>query len=165
MKRWTFRAILAAALLALGLWGWHLLFPSPEQVIRKRLTELAQAVSFSAKEAPLAKLANAQNLTAFLASDVEITVDVPGQSRRTFSGRDELVEAAIAARSVVGSLSVQFFDINVSVAPDKQTAIVNLTARGKVPGEDLLVQELKFLLKKIGHDWMIIRVETVKTLS
>jgi hypothetical protein len=54
----------------------------------------------------------------------------------------------------------------VTVAPDKQSAVANLTAKGNVPGDkDLLVQEMKFKLKKVGRSWYIQRIETVKTLS
>jgi hypothetical protein len=45
------------------------------------------------------------------------------------------------------------------------SAVANLTGRGKIPGEkDFLVQELKFTLKKVESDWLISRIETVKTL-
>ena len=61
----VFRLVLAAALVALGVWLWTVLFPSPEKVIRKRLTELARTVSFSPNEGNLVRLAGAQNLAAF----------------------------------------------------------------------------------------------------
>ena len=166
MKKWSLRIFLLAVLVGLGLWGWRAWFPGPEAVIRKRLTELARAASFSASEGALAKLANAQTLTAFCTPDVEITVDIPGRSRQTFSGRDELLQAAVAARSAVPGLNVEFFDILVTVAPDQNSAEANLTAKGKVSGEkDFYVQELKFLLKKVEGQWLIFQVETVRTLS
>ena len=62
-------------------------------------------------------------------------------------------------------LTVEFLDINVTVGPDQKSAVANLTAKAKVPGEDFMVQELKFTLKKIQGAWLILRVETVKTLS
>ena len=64
------------------------------------------------------------------------------------------------------SLSVEFLDINIILGSDKSTAVANLTARAKVTGEkEYLVQELRFILKKIGRAWLINRIETVKTLS
>ena len=33
----VFRLILLAALIALGVWLWFVLFPSPEKIIRQRL--------------------------------------------------------------------------------------------------------------------------------
>ena len=38
------RIALLAALAALGIWLWTVLFPRPEKVIRRRLTELARTV-------------------------------------------------------------------------------------------------------------------------
>src|SRR5947199_6027185 len=72
----------------------------------------------------------------------------------------------MGARTLAGGLSVEFLDVNVAVAPDRQSAVADLTAKGKVPGEkDILVQELKIKLKKIGRGWYLQRVETVKSLS
>ena len=51
----VFRLILLAALLALGVWLWFVLFPSPEKIIRQRLTELARTASFSSGESDLAQ--------------------------------------------------------------------------------------------------------------
>jgi hypothetical protein len=61
---------------------------------------------------------------------------------------------------------VEFLDINVTVALDHQTAVADLTAKGRVPGErEILAQELKMTLKKIGRNWFIQKIETVKSLS
>jgi hypothetical protein len=49
----VFRLVLAVALLAFGVWLWFVLFPSPEKVIRKRLTGLAHTASFSSNEGNL----------------------------------------------------------------------------------------------------------------
>jgi hypothetical protein len=165
MKKWLSRVILAGVLVALGYWGWRVFFPSPEAVIRKRLGELAKAASFSSSDGLLAKAWNANVLGEFFTPDVEVTVDVPG-SQHTISGRDELLQAAVGARTAVGSLSIEFPDIAVSVAPDRNSAIVNLTARGKVSGQrDFYLQELKLRLTKIKRDWLINQIETVRTLS
>ena len=165
MKTWSFRLVLVAALIALGLWGWRVLFPSPENVIRKRLGELAKSASFSSDQGLLATAWNASSLAEFFTLDVEITVDVPG-SQHTFTGRDELLQAAVSARKAVSNLTVKFPDIKVTLAPDRTSAVVYLTAQGKVSGEkDFFLQELRLRLTKVKRDWLIHRVETVKTLS
>ena len=71
----------------------------------------------------------------------------------------------MGARTALAGLNVEFLDVSVSVGPDQESATANLTAKAKVPGEDFMVQELKFTLKKIQGAWLILRVETVKTLS
>lgn len=157
---------LLVILALLGIWLWRALFPNPAHVIRKRMNQLAQAASFTGKEGLLAKAFNAEQFGGFFDNDVEVLVDVPGQAERSFNGRAELVQAAIGVRSLVSSLSIEFLDINVNVSADKQSAEVNLTGKARVPGErDFFVQELKFTLKKIGREWLIKKVETIKTLS
>ncbi len=166
MKKAVPLILLLAVLAGVGCWIWVTFFPSPEVAIRKDLNALAKAASFPANEAPLAKLANAQSVGGYFATNVEVIVDVPGHSRQNISGRDELVQAALAAHANLNGLSVTFHDIVVTVAPDGQSAVANLTAEVKAPGEkDFNLQELKFELRKVGGDWLIIKVETVKTLS
>src|SRR2546425_653894 len=162
MRKWVLRLFLVAVLFGVGIWVWRVFFPSPERAIRERLAEVAQLASFSSNESPLAKAANAQKLTTFCTPEVEIVVDVPGHFQRTVSGYEELFQAALGARSALSSLQIQFLDLNIPLEPDKQTAMVNLTAKGQVPS-DLLIQELKFTLKKHGRNWLIHKVQTVKT--
>jgi hypothetical protein len=148
-----------------GFLAWRLLFPNPEVVIRKRLGALATVASIASNEAPAARMLNAQKLSTFFASDARIHVEVPGHSEQVFNGVDEIRGAAMAARTGLNSLKVEFPDIVVSLGPDKTTALVELTAKGTVPGDkEIYVQELKGTLKKIDGDWLITNVETVKTL-
>ncbi len=162
----VFRLVLFAALLALGVWLWFVLFPSPEKVIRQRLTELARTASFSSGESNLARLAGAQNLAGFFATNVEINIDVPGRIQHRLLGRDEIQQAALGARSALSGLDVQFPDIKITVAPDKQSAVADLTVEANVAGQrDSIVQEMKFTFQQTDGEWLITRVETVHTLS
>src|SRR5262249_32250024 len=159
------RLIFLAAVLALVFWGWLVLFPGPDRIIRKRLAEVARLVSVVPNEGPLARLANAQKLTTFCTPDLEVALEVPGPSAQTIGGRDELLQTAVAARSIMTNLKVEFLDIGVAIDRDKQTALVRLTAKANLPGENIPeVQELKIAFQKMGHDWLIRRAETVKTL-
>jgi hypothetical protein len=160
-----FRLVLAAALLAFGIWMWTVLFPSPEKAIRKRLVELARTASFSSNEGNLMRLAGAQSLGFFFSTNIEVNIDVPGH-RHDFVGRGEIIQAALAARSAVAGLMVKFPDINITVAPDKQSAVADLTVEARVSGQqDLIVQEMKFTLQKTDGKWLVTRIETVRTLS
>ncbi len=157
---------MAGLLIAAGVWLWTVLFPSPERVIRKRLAELAKSVSFGGKESPVAILANSQRVAGFFTADVEIRVEVPGRPAPVLNGREELFQAAMQMRSLLGGLQVDFLDVNLALAPDKQSAEAHLTLRGKIAGEkDVIVQELKLLLNKAEGNWRIKKIETVKTLS
>jgi hypothetical protein len=166
MKIGRMRLILLAALLALGFWGWRICFPDPERVIRNRLTELAHNASFSANEGTLARVYNAQALGKFFATNVQITVEGPGGTMYTLQGRDQLLEQATGARSALSGLKVEFPDITVALRPDQESAVADITAKGKVNGErDSFLQELRITFQKTGGQWLIRRVESMKTLS
>lgn len=163
--KWAFRGALAVILVSLGVWIWVTFFPGPERAIRKRLAELAQLGSFG-NEGQLAKVANASKLAGFFTPDIEISVDVPGGPRQKLSGQDELLKAAMGVRTYLSSLRVELLDINITFAPGKESAVVNLTLKVQVNGEkDFIPQEMKFTLKKIKGEWLIREAETVRTLS
>ena len=165
MKPWVVRLTWLGLLAAAGVWAWKFAFPSPERLIRGKLVELARAASIGPNEAPLTKLSKTQKLATFFAQDAQISVDVPGRSTQTFSGREEVREAALGARSILSALKVEFVDVVVTVDPDKQSALADLTATASLPGEKLSeVQELEVRFKKIERDWLISRVRTIKTL-
>jgi hypothetical protein len=162
----VFRFILLAALAALGVWLWFVLFPSPEKIIRTRLTKLARTASFSSRESDLARLDAAQNLAGFFTTNVDINIDVPGRIQHRLLGRDEIKEAALGARATLSGLKVQFPDIKITVAPDKQSAVADLTVEANVAGDhDSIVQEMKFTFQQTDGEWLITRIETVPTLS
>jgi hypothetical protein len=159
------RIVLLAALAALGVWLWTVLFPSPEKVIRRRLMELARTVSSSPNESDLTRLAAARSVAGFFASTVELNVDLPELGQRTLD-REELTQLALLARSRAGGVHVKFPDITITVAPDKQSAVADLTVEANVSGErDSIVREMKFTLRKTDGQWLITRVETVRTLT
>jgi hypothetical protein len=165
MNRWLVRVGLLGAFLGLGYGGWIVLFPSPERIIAKRLAHIAHLASVAPNEGALARLANSQKLTTFCSSDVEIAVDVPGRVSQTLNGRDELLQAVIAAHSTLSPFKVEFLDVTVIVNPDKQSAQAHLTAKATFPGERTPeVQELKIDFRKVEHDWLIQHAETVRTL-
>jgi hypothetical protein len=161
-----FRLVLFAALLALGIWLWFVLFPSPEKVIRRRLTELAVKASFSPGESDLVKLAAAQSLAGYFSTNVEINIDMPGRVQHTLMGRDDIKQAVLGVRSAMSGLKVQFPDVNVTVAPGKRSAVADVTVEAIIASDhDSIVQEMKFTFQKTEDGWLITRVETVHTLS
>lgn len=160
------RSLGLLVLAALALWLWSVLFPGPEKVIRQRLTAVAETASFAPNEGALTVAGNVAKLVGYFSADAEVAFDAPGRGPYVLVGRDEMRQAALAARGALRSLAVEFLDVNVTLAPDKLSATVDLAARGKIPGEpDFYVQEMRFTLKQINGEWLIVRVETVKTLS
>lgn len=161
------KAALVAIVLAASLgWGWRHFFPNPEKVIRDRLAAIAQRTSFRGSEEPMARLMNVNQLVEFFSEEVRISVAIEGYPERSLDGRSGLQQAAMAARSVLSGLEVDFVDVGVEVGADRQTATANMTLKARVPGEkDLTVQELKMTLRKVKGAWLVDGVETVRTLT
>src|SRR5437764_959920 len=165
MRTWLIRGVVLAVLVLGGIWGWRVLFPGPEQIIRKRLTEIARTASFNGNEGALTKLSKIQKLASFCASDVQITVEGAGHGAQGLNGREEVLQAAGGIRSMMGSLKVEFLDTTVIVQPAQPMASAHLTLKCNVSGEpDFFVQEVKLMFTKTNGDWLISRAETVKTL-
>jgi hypothetical protein len=163
---------IAVRLLALALavaavvWLWGVLFPSAETLIRKRLAETARDASFAPGQSYFSRLAGARRLSDSCATNVEIEIDIPGHQKRQLSGREDILQAALSARATLDSLTVTFSEILLNVEPDKQSATADVTAVARLSGDpDLDVQELKFLLRKFGNEWLITRVQTVQILQ
>ena len=162
----AFRVVLLAALAALGAWLWTAFFPSPEKIIRQRLAEVAKDVSFAPNGSTLARLAGAQNLAGYFATNVAVNINTREGNQQEFVGRTQITQAAVAARSALSSLGVKFLDVDVTVAPDKQSASADLTVDANISGQpDALVQEVKINLQKISGQWLITRVATIRILS
>ena len=160
------RLALLAAAAAAGVWLWTVFFPSPEKIIRAQLAQLARDASFNSGEGTLVVLNKAEKLASFFSTNVEVNLDVPGRFQHSFDNRIEIAQAAAAARSAVGGLKVEFLDADVAVGADKSSATADLTVRAQAAGDrDFIVQEMKFTFQKIGGDWLITRVETVRTLT
>jgi hypothetical protein len=160
------RLVLLAALVALGLWLWTWLFPSAEKVILKRMASLASTASFNVSDSNINRASKAASLVAYFSEQAEIIIDVPGWGSRTLGKKDEIREAAYGGFAALPGLKVSFLDTTVRVGADKATAEVSCTARIFVGNDkDYGVQEIRFKLKKTDGNWLITRVETVKTLS
>jgi len=165
MKR-PVRLMLAAAVIGLGIWGWRLWFPSPQNVIRSRLLDLARTASFEPSEGIIPRGLKARRIGEYLTPDVEIALDVRGFDPRVLVGRDEVIQAMLGAMQRLRGLKLEFLDIGVTLDPDNKTAVANLTGKATIPDErDYEVQEFNFKLRKIDRVWLIYRVDAVRTLS
>ena len=159
------RLIFLAFVVALGAWAWVALHPDPERLIRRRLEGLARAASFGPNQGSLAKLAGAERVAGFCATNIEVSIDVPGRQEHRLAGREDIQQAALALRASAQALTVTFPDVTVLVGADRQSAVADLTLQARVAGEhDMIVQEVKITLQKIDGQWLLVKVETVRTL-
>lgn len=160
------RLALLLVLAALGYWLYTVLFPNPETVIRKRLNSISELVSFTGREGNISRIASVQQLVGYFSTAVEVRVDSPAHAEHTFSGKDEIQQALLGLRAHLGGLEVKFLDPQVQLNPDKTTATVQTTATARVAGErDLFIQELQIGFAKNDGQWLITRIETVRTLK
>ncbi len=165
MKR-LFRLVLAAALTAFVVYAWTVLFSNPKVVIHNRLLKLARLASFSPNEGNINRLAHLHQLSLLFSGDAQVVVNVSEHDPHVLNGRDEVVNAAMAARSFANTLKAQFLDINIELGANNESALVDLTAKADVNGQsDSFVQEMKFTLRKINGDWLITRVDPVTSLK
>jgi hypothetical protein len=162
----VFRLLWLAAAAAACVWLWTALFPGPEKIIRKRLASVAAEASFNGGENPILIAARAENLAGYFGTNVEISISLPEHDQHDFVGRAEITQAAAEMHSRMSSMKVELFDVNVAVGPDKQSATADLTVKfGTDRDKDFYVQEMKITFQKIEGDWLITRVETIRTLS
>ena len=160
------RLVILAIVIALGFWFYTVLFPGPEKAVRKHLTKVARLASVKPDQGLLGRASSIQELANCFAPEIEITLNLRGGSEHRLRKRDEIIEAAKLAHAHFKMLQIDFLDMNVAVASDKQSATVNLTAKVNSSDEkDFQVQEFKFTLKKVDGVWLIFQVETVRTLS
>ena len=160
------RIVLLALLVGLGFWLWTVLFPSPEKVVLKKISNLAATATINSGDSSIARLGKVSNLISYFSPDAEISYDVPGLGGRSLTGRDEIRETAAGGFAAATSLKVQFLDATARVAADRQSADVSCTARVSTgDSKDFGVQEMRFQFKKIDGDWLITKAETVKTLQ
>ncbi len=160
--------ILVLLLAAAGcLWLlWQRLFPNDERIIRQRIDHLATLLSVPEHPTLTGNLAAGDRLRDYLATDIELDIDLPGEGRRAFSGRQEIVQLAVATRPGLAGMTVRLLDVQVSLNPDHDQATVSLTGRATLPGRrELFVQEIKLTLRKEDSQWRIAKGETVRTLQ
>ena len=160
------RLVLLALAAGLAFWLWNVLFPSPEKLVLRKISQLAATACISAKDSSLARAGKATSLVGDFANDAEIVITATEIGSRTLSGRDEIREAALGGFATLSALNVQFMDTVARVGADQQTAQVTCTARvNDGDSKDFGIQEMRFRLKKIDGTWLITRAETVKTLQ
>jgi hypothetical protein len=160
------RLCLLAAAGGLVFWLWTILFPSPENIVLKKMSTLAATASFDAGASTIVRAGKASSVVAMFADDAQIIVDVSGVGPRTLSGREEIREAVMGGFASLRALNVRFLDASPKIGVDKRSAEVTCTAEvHSGESKDFGVQELRFGFRKMDRDWLISRVETVKTLQ
>lgn len=163
----TYRILVPLILIGLGVWWWIYLHPSPEEAIRRQLAGLAAEASFVEREGLVSRATSAQKLAGYFATEVTMNIEPHGLFPEQISRR-EISEQAFYLRSQkeIHSFKVKILDPVITLGADNKSAIVELTLHAETEGEKhLIVQEMKFTMRAVDDDWLIIRLETVRTLN
>ena len=159
----TIITLFAVAAIGFGLYYW--LFPPPEKVIRKNLSQLAESIS-SRPEGNISTMANVNRIGSFFHPNVSISVEGFGPVAGSVHGRGELQQIALAARQQLRSISVEFYNINVTIGPTETNAAATATALVKVNDDpNANLQELELAFEKLDRDWLIRSATPSKALK
>jgi hypothetical protein len=157
--------VVAAAVIG-GIWNYF--HPSPERQIINELHAVARAATFAPGEGAFSKLNQASRLADYFSTNVEVNVNLPDHQEQRLVGRDEIQQATLALLASGNSLNVTFPDMTFTITSGSPTVVVDLTLLARITGHgntDQIAQEMKFTLRKIEGHWLIIKVETIRTLK
>jgi hypothetical protein len=129
---------------------------NPSRVVKRRLGEIAGALSVPESEPDLGRLTRLARLRSYLADDVQLTA-----GSYAFNSRDAVVGALAAARAPKGGADIQFVDVQVAVDSDSAAhagLMLEVNTRDQQTGEWLADQyETIVNLEKRGGEWVVVR--------
>jgi hypothetical protein len=161
------RLLIVLTLVGVGGWyGWHWMFPGDEAEIAAVLERIAASVDAEEGEGAISTLSRAAQVGRELAPDVSVDAGPPFQR---VTGRESIVAAAARARATVQELEIHFPDMEIDIAPDRQTAtaLVVAEARFVARGEErsLEARELEIGFTRHEGDWVVATVSLVRPLQ
>jgi len=161
------RPIIVVGVLALVAWfGWRWMFPNDEAQIRAVLDRIATAVSASAAEGEVGRLARAASLGRELDPDVVVDAGPPFQRLK---GREAIIGTAARLNASIRKLDVRFSDVSVVVDPDRSAAHVTLTAEARFDkgssGRGFDARELDVTLRRLEGAWVVSAISLVRPLQ
>jgi hypothetical protein len=134
--------------------------------VRKRLQQLTDDVNTSTVEG-IGTIERAVQLASFFADDVDVDL---GQGSAPIHGRETVLGMAERLQPRTAAFKLKLEDVTVAMGPGGDTADVHLTAefirRSITTGEESLdAREFTMVMRRIGGDWKIARVNAVETLA
>lgn len=157
---------IAVALVVVGALGWLLaqaFFPSDKSRIQKLLTKLERRANYPPTESALVRIARINQLAGMFDTNCVVIIDGLDQGGVTLTGRDDLLQRALALGGAGGVVSVTFPQTAVTLQGGNTQASAEVAATVRVGsrGPDSLVL-LRLGFEKLAGDWLITKVETIK---
>ncbi len=161
--RWVGAVLVVGA----AVWGYGLLFPSPEDEIRRQLDALAEAASVAPGATNLERMARAARLGRFVTEDV--VIDLGG---RLSAARGRQAVIGVAARTPVSAdgVAFEFLDERIVLAGDAVSATVTVTVRGTgvslATGDEWAdTIELDMRWQEVADQWLVASVTAVEAIQ
>jgi hypothetical protein len=147
-------------------WYASKLLPNDHKAIHALMVRLTQAASVRPNESQLARLTYADRLSAFFTTNAVLHLETLSSDFPAISGRSDLVEAAMAARTQLRQAEFKLADLDVTFPPDKGTAkaLVAITGQINFRTNDF-GQTFRMILEKRQGRWLISQVESVERLQ
>jgi hypothetical protein len=149
-------------LLLVGACSW---LGDERSAIRDRLEALRNEVNAPVSEG-LGAMTHAAALASYFTEDVSVEL---GDGTAPISGREMVMGVAARLQPRMSEFELDLADVSVQVAPDGQTADVNLTAefikRTPDPRRTRDAREFALAMRHEDHEWKIARVVAVQTLK
>jgi hypothetical protein len=135
-RRFSSGTILAAAMvLAVAAWFVYIQFFNDERAIRRRMNDVASALSTAQEGTDLARLSRVMRLRDYLAEDVT-AID---EGSLELKSRDEVLAVTARWAAAGPGVTADFIDLTVSMNPDGVTA--QSLFRAQLSGIDPMTHE------------------------
>ena len=159
-------AVLVIAVMMSGCGG------GDEGAIKNQMSAIAQALSVPASEGELGRITRIASLRNALAENIQVSTGAPvrpgAQIPPELVGRDAVLGLAARWSPPRAGVTVEFVDVQVTVADGGATAQVYCTAQATSgPPEQPVVdaRELTVGFAKIGGEWLVSSVRPEDTLT
>lgn len=134
-------------------------WPSDDRDVRRHLVHLAEALSVPGKDSEVEHITRYTVLREYFATNVRVVVD-----GRTIVSSDAVIDALTSWQPPPGGFSVEFVNETVTLADDRASAQITLTARlvskNINTGETVAdTREMAIAMAKTQGDWVITAAE------
>jgi hypothetical protein len=147
-----------------GLFVLRSCFSGDEGQIRAQLKQLESLTSFPENEGNLQAVGRAKQLSELFAEAVTVDIRAAGLHISQTGGRQEIMQAAMAAQSQVGAVEANLIDVTVRLSDDRRSAVVEATGQAKITGRDSSgFEDFIIYFQKTDEGWLIERVENAQT--
>jgi hypothetical protein len=140
--------------------------PGDQKRINQLMVRLAEAASIKPADSNFARLAYADRLAAFFATNAVLHLEGLGTDFPVITSRSELLEAAMTARSQLRQAEFKVADLNVTFPGAKGTARAYVVITGRINSRtNDFGQAFRMTLRKTRGRWLIHELNTVEHLQ